>query len=323
MNKKIKISLIISLCFVFTGAILFVIAMSINNWDFKKLGSQNFETNSYEFTQEFNNLLINTSTADIDFQYSNDEKCKIICYENKKEKHSTTIENGILSINCINEKKWYDYISLFSNNPKITVYLPKLESLNLEIKLSTGDINITDFTFENISISASTGDVKCSASSKKQTKIHLSTGDIFIENSMAENYDLVSSTGLIKLNNVVCSNEIKLKVTTGDNYLTNVNCKNIVSTGSTGDINLNSVIATNNISITRNTGDVEFYKCDASEIVIKTSTGDVEGTLLSDKVFITKSNTGDIEIPKTTTGGKCKITTNTGDIEISIINNTN
>jgi DUF4097 and DUF4098 domain-containing protein YvlB len=140
---------------------------------------------------------------------------------------------------------------------------------------------------------------------------------------MAENYDLVSSTGLIKLNNVVCSNEIKLKVTTGDNYITNVNCKNIVSTGSTGDINLNNVIATNNISITRNTGDVEFYKCDASEIVIQTSTGDVEGTLLSDKVFITKSKTGDIEVPKTTTGGKCEVTTNTGDIEIKIINNYN
>ena len=37
-----------------------------------------------------------------------------------------------------------------------------------------------------------------------------------------------------------------------------------------------------------------------------------------DKVFITDTSTGNISVPKTITGGKCEITTSTGDIRISI-----
>jgi len=65
---------------------------------------------------------------------------------------------------------------------------------------------------------------------------------------------------------------------------------------------------------------VEFTACDAGEIVIETDTGDVEGTLLSDKIFITETDTGRIDVPKTTTGGRCQITTDTGDIKIKIVN---
>jgi hypothetical protein len=42
------------------------------------------------------------------------------------------------------------------------------------------------------------------------------------------------------------------------------------------------------------------------------------GTLLSSKVFIIKTDTGDVDVPKSTVGGRCEITTSTGDVEISI-----
>ena len=58
--------------------------------------------------------------------------------------------------------------------------------------------------------------------------------------------------------------------------------------------------------------------CDAAELEIKTGTGDVQGTLLSEKVFVVKTNTGKIQVPETVTGGKCKITTTTGDIRITV-----
>ena len=38
--------------------------------------------------------------------------------------------------------------------------------------------------------------------------------------------------------------------------------------------------------------------CDGFEIKISTDTGDVSGTLLSEKVFITSSDTGKIKVPK-------------------------
>ena len=321
MSNNIRMWVVVALCFVLVGTILFTIGMSKNDWNFKKIAARNFETNTYELLDDFESISINTTTADIDIQYATDGRCKVVCYENKKEKHYTAIENGVLNISCVNEKKWYDYLNLISSTPKITIYLPQTEGMNLSIELSTGDIAIAkDFIFENISISGSTGDVICRASSAGQTKIHVTTGDIVLDGTSAESYDLVADTGEIKLNNVNCSKDINLKVSTGDNYLLNVNCENIVSIGSTGDIKLNNVIASNNISITRDTGDVEFVMCDAGELVITTDTGDVEGTLRSEKVFIVRSDTGDIEVPRTTSGGRCEITTDTGDIEIRIVN---
>ncbi len=72
------------------------------------------------------------------------------------------------------------------------------------------------------------------------------------------------------------------------------------------------------MSIQRNTGSVKFNKSDAGEIKVVTTTGDVKGTLLTDKVFIVNTNTGKKEVPNTITGGRCEITTDTGDIKISI-----
>ncbi|MBQ1821155.1 MAG: DUF4097 family beta strand repeat protein [Clostridia bacterium] len=72
------------------------------------------------------------------------------------------------------------------------------------------------------------------------------------------------------------------------------------------------------ISIERSTGDVRFEQCDAAELSIDTDTGDVTGSLRSDKVFIAQSHTGDVSVPGSTSGGKCRITTDTGDIRITV-----
>ena len=72
------------------------------------------------------------------------------------------------------------------------------------------------------------------------------------------------------------------------------------------------------IALVVRTGNVNFDGSDAAEIFVKTSTGKVTGNFLTDKVFITQTDTGTVAVPKTVTGGRCKIATDTGDIEIKI-----
>ena len=117
---------------------------------------------------------------------------------------------------------------------------------------------------------------------------------------------------------VRCEGDITVGVSTGKTYLTNVTCKNLMSSGDTGDISLNSVIAKEKFSIDRSTGDVKFEGSDAAEIFVVTDTGDVEGSLLSEKVFVVNTDTGEKEVPDTVTGGICEITTDTGDVKITI-----
>ena len=65
-------------------------------------------------------------------------------------------------------------------------------------------------------------------------------------------------------------------------------------------------------------GSVTFESSDAEEIFVETDTGNVTGNLLTDKVFITHTDAGRIDVPKTVTGGKCEISTDTGDVKLDI-----
>ena len=279
MKKSTKIWLITATSLVALGCIMFSVAMTKIHWDFTKLSTVKYETNTYEVTDDFNSISMLTDTADILFVQSDDKICKVVCYEMSDMKHTTTVQNDTLTINVTDEREWYDHIGITLGSPKITVYLPKTEYDSLAIKEDTGDIEVPkDFKFGSIDISTSTGD--------------------------------------ITITGVTCEDDIVINVSTGKANLTDIKCKSFISDGSTGDISLKNVIATEKFSIERSTGDVKFDGCDATEIWVETDTGDVTGKLLSEKIFITQTSTGDVHVPKSTNGGKCEITTSTGDIHI-------
>lgn len=292
-----KTWLILAASLVLIGCILFAGIMSTIGWDFTKLSTVSYETNTYEISEAFDGIVMNTNTADIELIFSEENNCNVVCHEEKQAKHSVSVENGTLVIEWMDNRPLYDWIGLNFSSPKITVYLPKTEYTNLLIHGDTSDIEIPDaFMFQDVDISLTTGDVDISASASEKMKMKTSTGDICAQNLSVGSLDLT--------------------VSTGDIYLTDIVCKSVISSGNTGDISLKNVIATEIFSIERSTGDVTFDRCDAAALLIKTDTGDVSGTLLSEKVFLTETDTGSIHVPASMTGGRCEITTNTGDIRI-------
>ena len=318
MKMATKIWLIIGAALVGGGLTIFTAVMTQYGWNFMKLGTQTCETNIYEIGEEFSNVSLDTDTADIQFALSDDGKCRVECFEREKEKLFVGVENGTLIIKETDERSWYDHIGINFASPKIKVYLPKAEYAALAIKASTGDIEIAkDFKFEGSEISVSTGDINFFASASGIIKIKTSTGKIFVENISAEALELSASTGDITVFNVVCQGDVKTKITTGKTKLTDMECKNFTSKGTTGKVFLENVVAREKFSIKRSTGDVIFKDSDAAEIFVKTSTGDVKGSLLTDKVFVTHTNTGSVDVPKTVDGGKCEIHTTTGDVKIN------
>lgn len=319
MCKKTKSWLMIAAFLVVIGLIIFASVMAVYRWDFTRLSTIKYETSTYEASEAFRNISINTDTDDIIFVTAEDGKCKVVCYEAENAKHSVDIQDDILTINEINKKKWYHSIGILMETPKITVYLPDAKYDVLTIKASTGDIEIPkDFRFESIDISTSTGDVKNDASASGEIQIKTSTGNICVENIFADALELSSTTGGITVSKVTCEGDVKSKVSTGKTNMTDIQCKNVTSNGTTGDIFLKNVIALEQFSIKRSTGKVKFDACDAAEISVETDTGDVTGTLLSEKIFFVETAMGNIDVPQNITGGKCEIKTDTGDIELDI-----
>lgn len=319
MKKTTKIWLIAAASLILAGCILFAVVLSTNGWKFSKLSTVRYETNTYEISKPFTAIALSVDTADIAFALSSDGKCRVECYEEETTKHSVTVEKDTLFIESSNSKSWYDYTGFHFGSPKITVYIPKTEHYTLSVQGSTGNVEVLkELSFISAEISLSTGDINFFAAARETAEIKTGTGNICVENNSVGALSLSVSTGKVTISKVTCSGSITIGVSTGKAYLCDITCKSILSSGTTGDIILNHVIATEKLSIERTTGNVKFDGSDAADIFVKTSTGDVTGNLLTDKVFITQTDTGDVDVPQTITGGRCEINTNTGDIKIKI-----
>ncbi len=301
MGKAMKIWLIIATILIVLGGILFVIGMTGKKWDFSKLSTEKYETNFSLVSEEFKHISIKVETADISLVPVEDNICKVVFYEHEKVKHLATVNDETLTISVVDQRQWYDYIGISVSSPKIIIYLPEKDYASLNIKGTTGNVEIlNDIRTENVDIS-------------------ISTGSITLQNLIVDNMNLSVSTGDIKVSSVECEEEVKLKGETGKTTLSGIKCGSLYSKASTGKIILSNVMVTDVFSVERSTGDVKFEGCDAGEIQIKTSTGKVAGSLLSEKIFFAQTSTGKINVPKTTTGGKCEINTSTGDIKVEII----
>ena len=318
MKKATKAWLIAAGILILTGCVLFAVLLSGLKWDFSKLSTGKYETNIYEVDKTFGNISFTTDTADISFALSDDGKCRVECYEEENAKHSVSVEDDILTVKINDKRAWYDYIGFNFESPKITVYLPETEYKALFIEECTGNVELPkDCSFGSVDISVTTGNVNIFAAIRDEAKVKTSTGNIRAENISAETLDFSVTTGTVTVSNVVCKGDVSVNVSTGKANLTDISCKNLTSSGSTGNLSLNNVIAEEMMSVKRSTGDIIVKDCDAAEIYMKTSTGSVFGNFLSDKVFVTDTGTGSVNVPETVTGGKCEIKTSTGDIKIT------
>ena len=274
----LKTWLIVAIALITIGLIAFVVVMTIYGWDFSKLNGAKLITNTYNVTDLFYSISINTETADVRIVPSDDGQCTVVCNEFKKLAHTVTVENGTLTIRLKDERAWYERFGFASG--EITVSLPQDVYEAIDVNLTTGDIHVSDLQCKTITTDGTTGD--------------------------------------IELKNITVSEALSVELTTGDVTLTDVQCKKLSIDGTTGDVTLKNVLVSEKLTAECTTGDVHFDRCDAGEIFVDVTTGDISGSLLSEKIFIADTTTGDVRVPYSTTGGLCRITTTTGDIRIEI-----
>ncbi|MBO4579632.1 MAG: DUF4097 family beta strand repeat protein [Clostridiales bacterium] len=314
-----KIGLIIGGALVGAGMVIGGITFAIFGFDKVALSTSKLVTNTFDVTEDFDDINIDCDIDDIIFEKSDDGKCKVVCFEEEKYPHSVDVEGGELKIGMKEKNRLRFNFGIQFQTPRTTVYLPKESYEDLVINSDTGDVKIPeDFSFKSVNFDLDTGDVELKASAEGKISIKTDTGDLSLSGIEAEEMTLSSDTGKIELTDVDIKGDLRVNEHTGDVILKKVNCANFNTEGSTSDLSLTDVFATTKFDFKRSTGDVKFRNSDASEITVRTSTGDVSGSLSSDKTFITSSDTGDIKVPQGTSGGRCEISTDTGDITISI-----
>lgn len=152
----------------------------------------------------------------------------------------------------------------------------------LKIEGSTGDIDINNEYIGSIYASLSTGDISISSiKNSGNINIDVTTGDICLKNIRCESLNTNGSTGDVELTNVIASNELNIERSTGDITLLGCDAKKIHIKATTGDVfaKFNSY---KNFNIYSSTGDVAAPPNSEGEnpCQIITSTGDIKVSVI-------------------------------------------
>ena len=340
MKKAIVISLIVAGALVLVGAGLFAGAMSAAEWDFSALQTQEYELVTHKLNEEFSDISIQTIESSIEFQPSIDGTCKVECMESEHLTYSVSVQDGTLKITTQDTRQWYHHIGIFNTQRQnMVVYLPKTAYDALLIKSNTGTVTVSsEFSFANVQIGMNTGAVKWEAGVAHSMSVETDTGFVRIKNvsmdgalsvktdtgraeisgTEAKSIKVETNTGKAIVTDATANSTLSVTTDTGNAELTGCRAVDIFVETDTGKAKLTDVVAFGKMDIETDTGDVNLDGCDAAQVEIETDTGDVKGTFLTPKIIYTETNTGRVDVPRSTSGGICEITTDTGNIIISI-----
>ena len=210
---------------------------------------------------------------------------------------------------------------------------------DVKITQSTGEIAVNGLTAETIEIKGSTGKMDLTdVTALGAVSLVRSTGDPAVHRMAVGSLTAETDTGDVSVTDLIATGAVSVTTSTGDSKYLGLSAASLsvsADTGivsvagaavtadasiktSTGDITLAEATFGGTVTVRASTGKVTLDRADAAELDIETSTGSVKGTLRSEKVFIVRSSSGRVNAPETTSGGKCKVVTSTGSIDLSI-----
>ena len=287
--------IIIAIVMIGLGFVLSFGAIVAMRFDFNKMNTILFRTNTYSIDNKFANIRINGAECSVRILPSNDALGKVVCQESDKIVHTVTVKDNTLMIERIDKRRWYEHFGVYWGHMEIEVYLPQSEFESLYVKNLSGDIVIPkEFHFESAEVQSTSGDIHFMAAVDGDLSAKTVSGELYLGEMLPQKLNIRSTSGDI------------------------AKCQTVTINTTSGEIEMSNVIADENIHIESVSGDVNLHQCDAASLWLKTVSGDVSGLLLTKKIFFVNTTSGDIDVPHLDSGGKCEVTTVSGDVEFDV-----
>ena len=319
MRKGKKIALLVAVLLVVLGAALGVGAALLGDLTLEGLDAQELVTETIPVTEDFQNISINDSFSDIYFLPSEDDTCKLVFTRLTDVTYTAEVEGDTLAITGEDGRKWYEMIQFGSGSAwgelEMVVYLPETRYGDLTITSGAGDLNIpSNFVFDFALLVTASGDVVFRGGVEKALTLQTASGDILAENVRAESMQVNTASGTVTLNAVTVGQNLVLDSSSGEIDLTAVECGELMVNSSSGEIECSDVLAEISIQMHSDSGELQLIDCDAASLLLTSSSGDITGTLRTPKVFQADSDSGNVNVPHSVSGGLCEIHTSSGNI---------
>ena len=254
-------------------------------------------TNEYVFETIIKDFDIETTACDVLIMPWDDRNTKVVCHEADLLLHDVQVKDGKL---VIKRKERTDGVSFNNMILRIEIMMPAGSYGNVMAKTSSGSIELSSgFDFVDAILSASSGAIVCDAQVRGQLLCNTSSGGQRLSGTVCKWLQAASSSGSI--------------------LAQNIRAEVAEFSASSGSVTLNDVIAQDELSVETSSGDISFENCDARSVKLRASSGEISGSLLTGKVFRTKASSGSVRVPQDDpSGGRCEVTTSSGDINITV-----
>lgn len=320
MKKGKKIALIAAGCMILVGLVMAAGGLAAARFDVSGLNTVSLETNTYEIEEAFHHISIDGAGSDVRLYPWEEDTCKVVCTEEDDVTFEMEVKDDTLHIVRHNSGVRILHFGVFLEETGISVYLPEKAYGSLVILTSSGNVTVPEeFQFASADVRSTSGEIKMLASIGGSLSAQSQSGNIQVGNASPETLEAKSTSGEITIEAVKTKAEIQVKSTSGDVTLTDVEGKAIAATTTSGEITLSRVVLAENIQLKSTSGDIELRDSDGAELSIQTTSGKVSGTLLSEKIFRIDTTSGDTNVPPSASGGKCEVTTRSGDVDFQII----
>lgn len=340
MSSNKKIALIIAAVCAGIGCLAILTTFLLIQFDFKRLNTMKFEEKTYEVTESFHKISINDLECDVKFIPTESGPCRVVCFESSKIGNQVSVEEDTLVVTRQDKRPWYEHFGIWWNeNNTVTVYLPKKEYESLHVKTLSGGITIADsFAFQearlvstsgdiaftgrtsgNLYVKTTSGDINVNSIETKMTEIRSTSGDISLTGYTGGDLYVKSTSGDIRLGGIEAK-MAEIRSTSGDLSLSQMGASGLMLKTISGTIKSEQTTSEGHAEMITTSGDISLYETDADTFDIKSTSGDVRGTLLTGKIFETRTSSGSVHTPPSKEGaGKCNINTTSGDIRIDIV----
>lgn len=325
MKTSKKKAIITAVILMVAGIMISVLTFAVSDFHFSDMDNLKYETNEYNIDESFSNIIVDADTCDVNIIPADNRRCTVVCNESDKIYYNVSVKDNTLKIEEKNKLAWYDYIGfLHWGDMSINIYLPEYEYNSLYIENSSGNVDVSNYIcFFDAEVNASSGDINFEGYVVNDLEISASSGNILLTGVEAENIAASTSSGDIRAVALKAYNRFYTSASSGDITVKDSKSDYFRGSVTSGDISLTDYICDYDINLESTSGDLELEDSDAKNIELKATSGDITGKLLSAKLFDVDTNSGDVDVPQSAKGGRCRIETTSGDIEFEVSGDSN
>lgn len=269
-------------------------------------GGSRVNTYEYIFREAFEAVDIRVGSADVRLMRSAGPETLVVSKREADRPEKVEIRDGVLVIEQPVRGKQaggirlFDFSFHFGHGGSVSVYLPERIWKSMQISSLSGDLEVEDIHCESAYFKSTSGDIEGR---------HMTVSGPLEMEAMSGDITLLDFKG----------SDVEISSMSGDIQVEQANGKSFSAKSQSGDIVFENVLTVGKLRGESTSGDVKLHRSDAGTLDLRSVSGDIQASLLSGKVFLAQSTTGDVRVPESAAGaGECRANTSSGDIKIRL-----